>query len=190
MPPMSNRQRNGSVAAGILSLHLLVCASCRERNENLAPVSRRTYSHSAEYSEQLIYLSETIALAKQSKSRAEDSTLDVNYSIVSAHFGGEPDHEWASGDVVDNWLVTGIQRIASIKNGHRLLMDTGTDLPSNPRYSILDLQSGRVTSGSSITDLLAQVGETAGSQFSWWQISLFFDKSRDVRERTQTPLGN
>jgi hypothetical protein len=81
---------------------------------------------------------------------------------------------------VDSWLVSGIQRVASINNGKGFLVDTGVDLPTDPRYWIADLHSGPAVAGSRIEVVLGKVGLASNVKRTWWPVSLYFDMSRDV----------
>ena len=164
---------------------VILCANCGppSRRDPL-PAVNHLYSHSADYSDQFVYLSKTVALFKHTKTDAPENLSEVSYSFVKAHFAGVPDHVWASGDVIDGWLATSIQKVMPLENGVKVLLDTGQDLPSNPRYWVVDLKTGQSTSGSDVAAALAAAGVANGAEPKWCVVGLFFDMSRDVATST------
>ena len=145
---------------------------CQSHLKKLEP---NRFRHSSDFSEQVVLLTENVALIKFTRNRGEDYGK-VNISIVQAHWGGEPEMASSSGYLVDKWLVTGAQRIAAIEQGKKIIVDTGYSSVQDPRYAIVDLNLRDTIKAESIEQLKEKAKLSDALELTWEVASIYFDK--------------
>lgn len=150
----------------------LFLAACRVHSPQ-DDVSR--YKHSSDLSEQVLRLSDAVALVKFTKLQGDDLG-EVKFSFVQAHWGGEPETPSSSGYLVDAWLVNGARRVAIIAPGERAVVDTGSSAPQDARYALVDLKAGKVFKGETVDELQRNANFTPDADLNWLPISIYFDK--------------
>jgi hypothetical protein len=177
----------GPCRAFLVVATLLSVFACRREQREQMPISNQRYISSADYSDQWVYVSNSLALVKRTKVGDGLTQPKVSYSVALGHYDGEPEYEWASGNIADAWLAQGAVRIARIEvrpGECKLLIDNKSDSTFVSRYWLIDIPSGNSISGTNTTNLLAQLNaERVADSIHWWDASLFFDLTRDSLTR-------
>jgi hypothetical protein len=130
------------------------------------------YAHSADFTEQVVMLSEKVGLMKWIK----PDSGELNFALVETHrLGGEPELSSASGYQIDKWLVPTIRSISAVDSGAKLLVDMGLS-PYRPQYALVDLTTAKTATGETLRELGTM------SPSGWMPIELFFDSKLHERD--------
>ena len=157
----------------------LCIAGCRFKSE-AGRVPK--YAHSGDFSEQVVQLSARIALLKSTCVVGDDAG-QVTFSLARVTWGGRPDMPYQSGYVVDNWLLSGLKRVLVDSSNGRIVLDSGTSIPDDPRFALVNLSTGAVVRSDDIEELKLQMGQSATANPLWLPISIYFDREvADAKE--------
>ena len=128
----------------------------------------KEYKHSGDYTEQVLILSDKIALIKY---LVKEKPNLLNFTIAQVEWGGDPESESISGYGITKLLVPGIERI-SMLSSNKLLVDVGTP-STEPRYALIDFDKKKALHGNEVKEL--PLGEASGEPV-WIPASVYFDK--------------
>ena len=125
------------------------------------------YAHSGDFSEQVLILSDKVALIKNLA-----GTNKLSFTLAQVEWGGTPEIESISGyGIVNTKLLTvGIQRISMVSS-NKLLLDIG---PSREiRYALADLDKKTAIQSKDLKDF--QLDKSV-EELLWVPTSVYFDK--------------